>query len=637
MPKAQLPCGQFPFLGESLLGYRLRLAELNHYPSPSWIFDGGIYKHIVHGASRHGKIDLIGHLSELTGHSAKDLAEVLLWSKSMPIRFINVHHPRVCPLCLVDGSYLRRIWDLSLITVCTLHQVHLVSSCPACGLALDWNRNRVAFCRCGYDLRAYVPPRPNENVIHLTRHLELAAQSYGIPVVIQQASLNFGESFPPLDLALIDLLIVVMYLGGVAVHGPSRVALMKPRMVHIDEASTLIKGAAEALRDWPQSFHASLAKLAALQTQASRQKIGTTFGHMYRYLFKDLCSSKFDFLREEFELFMKDNWPGVLASKKLCLFSQHTRQNGRYVSRHVASKTLGLTGEKIFSLVQSQILPGIIQKHCSGGNLVIVDRNGLDKFKDRYGKPLDLRQAAKLLGLNRQRIIGLVRIGLLDTVGNRNRKGPWQISDRSISKLLNGTMIALDDMQKPERYSKEITLGYLIKFYMTRDQSLFPLFMQAVAEQRLRPIGRIRGMRGLQGLVFDRTNALGFILGGDPTSKYLNARTCARHLAIKRTLANTLMRRGALPCKIIRRGSRRIRVVSLADVEAFHSKHVTASEVATKLGLHYHNVLLKLRLARINPLRTKKFRDLSTHMYLRAKVATVFPEALSLGELPRGS
>ena len=61
--------------------------------------------------------------------------------------------PRICPMCLRNQEFCRRLWDLALYTSCHIHRVEMVDACSKCNSRVCWNRKSVSRCSCGADLK----------------------------------------------------------------------------------------------------------------------------------------------------------------------------------------------------------------------------------------------------------------------------------------------------------------------------------------------------------------------------------------------------------------------------------------------------------------------------------------------------
>jgi hypothetical protein len=143
-----------PRPGESFPGYLLRLTEENSYDSLRWIPE---QTGLTVDPTRGQWADLwtpgphITLLCEMTGLSQVELAS--LQEPLAPDCLVRWKAPKVCPSCLREESWYRKAWDVLPFTVCPLHRIVLVDSCPHCEHPISWARASMSVCRCGYDWR----------------------------------------------------------------------------------------------------------------------------------------------------------------------------------------------------------------------------------------------------------------------------------------------------------------------------------------------------------------------------------------------------------------------------------------------------------------------------------------------------
>lgn len=157
-----------PYVGESLAGFLLRLADSNYYDSLRWIFQLANLSKYEPNANllMPGKHSLI-QLSQLTG-----IRETTLWRmafpaadykdrrnyveafcRTIPSYFIHEAISKVCPKCLVEIPFRRKIWDVSIVTAYPIHRCLLVDTCSHCQKLITWSKASLTKCRCGIDLR----------------------------------------------------------------------------------------------------------------------------------------------------------------------------------------------------------------------------------------------------------------------------------------------------------------------------------------------------------------------------------------------------------------------------------------------------------------------------------------------------
>ncbi|MEB8432594.1 TniQ family protein [Cocleimonas sp. KMM 6892] len=70
----------------------------------------------------------------------------------IPWKMLRLKAPAICPKCISESHYQKRIWDFKLITTCSKHSVKLINSCPSCKKVIGWNRKKISFCDCSYNL-----------------------------------------------------------------------------------------------------------------------------------------------------------------------------------------------------------------------------------------------------------------------------------------------------------------------------------------------------------------------------------------------------------------------------------------------------------------------------------------------------
>src|SRR4051794_26483539 len=108
-----------PEPGESFKGYCLRLSEANCYSSLGWLLSNEDRTHPVDRFTITGAS--VRHVAEIArapveavsqlGGVASGANHVLAADgrTSLPFRLIDHRHPKVCPACLAEGTFLRSL------------------------------------------------------------------------------------------------------------------------------------------------------------------------------------------------------------------------------------------------------------------------------------------------------------------------------------------------------------------------------------------------------------------------------------------------------------------------------------------------------------------------------------------------
>lgn len=203
-----LPYRPSPYSDECLSGYLLRLAEVNGFVS-FWDLAIDLFPAFQHtGQARllrweypvadWGRIPLrtqlsVAELRRLTVmpwcEKFRSMPVLTLPSYLSPGHFLRgVVHPglRVCPLCLQEQGYLRLIWRLASVHVCTRHKCLLQGQCHRCGTALSvlGPAHRHLRCEaCDADLRT-LPVEPAADVVEIQQRQQADLQFLLDPDVI---------------------------------------------------------------------------------------------------------------------------------------------------------------------------------------------------------------------------------------------------------------------------------------------------------------------------------------------------------------------------------------------------------------------------------------------------------------------
>lgn len=188
-----------PASDESLMGYIVRLTELNSYDTPAWIGQMiNLCQRTLgkwHSLRLHKTADL-SSLAELTRtgvsvltklsyliDSSADSANVL--GLTVPRPTLNLFRPKICPRCLEQSNYCRQMWDLLLVTTCPTHQCLLLDYCPNCNKTISWIRSRVSTCSCTLDWRSVTSTSVGSTELVLTQWVH---QLFGPSATNKQSS-----------------------------------------------------------------------------------------------------------------------------------------------------------------------------------------------------------------------------------------------------------------------------------------------------------------------------------------------------------------------------------------------------------------------------------------------------------------
>lgn len=68
--------------------------------------------------------------------------------------FLCANYTKLCPSCITDEAYIKKIWNVLTYTCCTIHQRVLIDKCLKCNRKISSLRSIINICKgCGFDFR----------------------------------------------------------------------------------------------------------------------------------------------------------------------------------------------------------------------------------------------------------------------------------------------------------------------------------------------------------------------------------------------------------------------------------------------------------------------------------------------------
>lgn len=152
--KGKLLVRPMPFADESWYGYLLRLSSVNGMTGLSSIARICNMKKIALVRTKPSSIlkELGISIAGVEIHPSFSEADL----KNDPAKSISdrSNYSCVCPQCLKEDRYpyIRSEWDRYTVLHCEIHYCLIVDVCQNCFEKLDYHRNSITLCTCGFDL-----------------------------------------------------------------------------------------------------------------------------------------------------------------------------------------------------------------------------------------------------------------------------------------------------------------------------------------------------------------------------------------------------------------------------------------------------------------------------------------------------
>lgn len=316
-----------PFDDESFIGYIMRLAGMNEIPDLRWILKlAGLSQFYDYRYKYNSdfKVDSTT-LAELTGVAETKIKNLLYLHEQgrrrhivgnliifgQPVRhhFVVRQHPKICPGCLDEKLYCRKIWELSPVTACPIHQCLLLQDCPKCGQTINWSRPKINLCQCNYDFREFEISVLEQTELRLTEFLH---KQLGLPCSFEKKIFKYPLS----DLALNDVLTVLFFAAAHFAEMPDYTGVSLSKTKSCRELHKVLCRAVEVFDYWAKSYYEfiSLWKkqdvryfINCKNLYLSKVELPREFGEYELFnqmLHNTFYEKQFSFLHEEFQEYL---------------------------------------------------------------------------------------------------------------------------------------------------------------------------------------------------------------------------------------------------------------------------------------------------------------------------------------------
>jgi DNA-binding transcriptional MerR regulator len=551
-----LPVRPRPIQGEATIGFLMRVAKANGYerlrPLQKAVktFDGLCQALSLSMTERNA---LFGPCSSYWGRSEL--------SKGLTVADFNHSLIRWCPLCLRESSYLRGQWMLKISCVCSQHSVWLHDRCSGCGAYQRLERADFEQCACGVWLaEAQHVENATQSIVRLSQTAEAAIEA-------KTALLGFPS------ISVQEWLRLISYLGQFSeTYQPSKPGKIA-KLHQLDTAIALMSNVSRILEHWPENFHTLL---AAIQRQSmAKVSIRDTFGSLYHVLYRDLPGRCFQFLRDEFECYLHQHWPGMVC-KRNRVFKPETVAKHPRVTLKQAAKKAGVAESTVRHFIRAGLITGDQIELPSGRKMCSIDEHSLAQIAVLAKECVTLGQAAKQLALPECRVRVLILGGFLKPLVSRaqDNAATWLIPKQQMQRLFfTGT--------EPSTGQPTIIVRHILKYWHLREGEWIDL-VQSLSEQQLVSVGKLAEPVPLGNIMLDERKVRQWLL----EKRYASGATisvdeAAQRLRLKQQVVYDLVKLGLLATIQDNLPGRRVTQASLED---FRTHYISLAEYARSLN-----------------------------------------------------
>ena len=621
-----------PYQDEDLAGYILRLSQVNRYSSPQWIYNlAEIPQYAANGnfcdrtTQDFAKLARLLSIEESTlwkmafrEYKSNKVARVKFFGRSLPTYNLSKLRAKVCPCCLKEKSYCRKIWNLIPLTVCPVHHCLLVDICPQCDRPIRWDRSAVNECKyCELDWRDI-----RSEILELSKtipsHLLFAACGLG---KLGEAELQLiRDCHPILNLELEHLISLFSFFAGQLIDVGDTTGKFISANRNNAELHELIVAAWDYLQDFPNGFERFLDWYKNKNSHPERDTgIARDFGNFYRRLYKNFPRQTFGFLHEGFENYLATKWDGGYLNSKLGRIEMPEDCDRKFLSGVETAKLLKMTEAWVLRSVECGTLKGRLRK-MGKRTSVLVERESAEAYLQNLNNAISPKDVAEILGIGRKAVVNLIENSCLEAFRGRtvDRYQRWLIDRDAPVKLINQIDALLkhtNDMKITDKCSFNLAIRKLSGSGCSIDR-----FVTAILDETIIPVCKIEGA-GLKQYCF-HTQDIDRLVEEyyKKDDRVLNVSDIAILLGIKQQVAAFWIDRGFISAEIKIHKHHRHRKVLKASIDEFRLQYITAVELACQINTSPRKAIKLLKEQNIFPVTGREIDGGRQYLFLRTEV-----------------
>lgn len=493
---------------------------------------------------------------------------------------------RFCPYCLASRQCWLIGWEVLFADACAECGCWLVETCSACAAPISWKRNQLLQCICGKYLADEQASAAPASVVRLSQALQSVALG------------NKPTDIPVLrDLSLGQCVRLVRLLGT---YGNGHGGSVPQKVFNVDKLTVswpITSMAAEILSTWPTGFETLLKSLLNQGDNGSSGKLARAFGGLYLALYRGFKEVEFHFLRTAFENFVAVNWTGGFAKRNRRL-DESVLDRMAWIPANHACRRLGVSRRRLMDLMQEGRLRGETRITAEQRQFIVVKKSDVEALRHNLDDGLPLKATAVRLGLNKQRLLGLLPVICPDAHKLGVQGCPWSIPTDWV-EIWEKLIQSQGPISEPT--PAVVTVGHVIRYWPWTDEQIGSLLVE-IHSRAFTVKGRLSDVIGVGGLLLDVDQLRAWV-----STKYCKAPNewtlpqVAIRMGVKQEVIYSLVRAGFLKAILRKSGRRPEQRVSFSSLEEFENRYVFGRDVAHWLNHSPRSILKFLDSVNVQP------------------------------------
>ena len=612
-----LPLRLRPFYDESLVGFLVRLAERNAHQTATWLLhQAGIWTGSVE-ISRMSGIDFpaLGKGLGVAPDEIKRLAYISVemnrdrsfFGSSLGADLISLNQRRFCPQCLQESGHHRAIWDINVVTVCPLHQVRLVNTCPSCCRKPGWIHVPLTKCSCGARFDkvecACVPDNELMGIREVYRVLnwQHGHEDIHVPLPLQMLS----------PTGSIKLMVSLgWYLRGAA--GRPRVFLAQNPDTHL-----ILSDGYSACCQWPASFYLYLDTLrSGAGKRPGRFGIFKEFGPLADWMLKGASEELQDFITSALRGYLESQ----VNMTTRCTRARSSPDGAMVITIPEAAAVIGTNLVRVRKVLRRYSMTKS-QSHVGRGEPELVERHTAQRLASEFQDLLGKQELVCELGCSRKDVEAIAASSLLPRVTSGpafdllGRPTAWRKSD---CRALMSKLARLSSKDAP--FDECVHLSQ--SFALFRRAGIGPpevikrALHGGIKLVRMDPAGH-----GLSCFMVDKSGVPSPAIESRVSGASVSLMETSRLLHLKRQVAYQLCAAGLI--QTTGGSKKRDRRVQLEEIWRFQAKFVVASQLGRDRGHHKGWTADKLKALGATPVSGPSVDGRRQYVFLRSDVEKI--------------
>ncbi|MCH1627435.1 TniQ family protein [Ferdinandcohnia quinoae] len=602
-----------PIFDESLEGYIARLTTINGYESVRWICDeANILTNYKKNIATVGNIsyqkDNIRKLSAITGSPDK-----MLWDLTFHNQFGNVNESgssnfidkflhsfalngwkiKICPKCLKENNYIRKLWSLSIYNVCHLHSCALIKECPYCGEAINISYIPIGSCRCGGNLCSI----EEANVTDLIRNVEhfLYSKLY----CIEELGSYTNNYLLNLEFKLVVFLI--MYF-----------ARKIDKVLKSEKIFMSTQASFALFYDWKENFYNFLDDYTKQPKGSDFTGLRKDFGTLHKDVlgeFKNTFPNQLEFITSAFEEYLTEKWDrGYLTNYTTKRFGLERK----WLSKDEVVEILRIAPFTLDGLIEAGVIPARVHIKAER-KLVLIHRDSVKKYISESKREINVQETREKLGITDVSIIKLIDAGILIGENRLKNKKTWSINTESVDKIL-------EKFESKVRNEVNLSKDRLISFHKclritVGEHKDIVDFIKAVFSDEINQIFSKENKKGLIKYYFIE-DEIRKVMGEE---NIYSLSQISRELEVEKILVSFWIKKGFIQGEVT---DKKIRITK-EDFEKFMSTYITMKEICRRTNYRPRTVLAYFKGYNINAQSGGKVDGSRMYLFFRKDIEPI--------------